>query len=654
MTVPPSADVGPLPGYVGPPPGYTGPPPGYTGPPPGYTGPPPGYTGPPPGYVGPPPGYVGPPPGYVGPPPGYVGPPPHPRSPRTGHRDTVTTAISWLGAAILIVGLVFLAVQAVEHNWLGPEIAVTVGAVLCLALAAYALYNHHRSPHGPVAPALLTVAVIGLLSDIWVMVFGLGWIAPWAGALLISLTCGLALGVARWWEESWLAFLLILTGGLFLTPAAVWLIWDAGDTFVEAACLLALGILGWASTWRRNWIAVDAASAMVFTAGAFTSLADHPVVLVTCAALVAVLTVAVLGLTPTASSSGTATVAATVTRWIPASFIPVVILCIDYGANGITSWTLSDTSFSLWCALAVTVVTCAVPVAFYFGRGESLRPPPRPEPVYTIPLPPLPPLPAATAADGARAALSAGLAGAVIVTTTGYATSDWTWWLCALVLTACVVVWSSPVLPPVIPWLFGSVTVLAGLHLLSPAWNRHIILDRDPSWLPLVLFAVLGAVTVYRAEALGTGQATRIVGGGVLLLLGASAVPLIARDIANTDTSFMVGHLIVSVLWMLTGVIFLLRVDARIGLGIAVLATAKLVLYDLSALDGLIQVAAFILCGLILLGSAALRERSQATTGAETGAVEDSPDSSDTSASADDQGSPGMTRDADDQSRSRR
>ncbi|MDN6813213.1 MAG: hypothetical protein L0L92_02470 [Corynebacterium variabile] len=510
-----------------------------------------------------------------------------------------------------------------EHNWLGAEAAVTLAAVICLAVGAYSLVAQRRSPDGPVAPALLTVAVLGLLADIWVTVFGLEWIEPWVGAVLIGLTCALGLGIARWWDQVWLAFVLMVTGGLFLAPATLWLIWDDRSPPVEAACLLSLGIIGWASTAGRYWLPVDIAAALVFLSGAgLVSDSDAPVALTT-ASLVAVVVLTGLGLFPVAPSSTSATVIDLLARWGPAVLMPALILLNTAAWSGYHD-DAGNTS-ARWCALVIGLVACTVPGVRSIITRESLALPRRPQappamppiqhgppgyPVIPVPRPVIP----ASVADAMRAALATGLTTLGVVMTSLYVNSDWTWWLCAVVIVAGALVWFSPALPPVVPWLFGGFTVLACLHLLGPAWTREIDMDARPLWLPPLLLLVVGLLVLYREDALHHTRPGKIVAGGVLLILGTSAIPLLARDITDTDNSFMTGHLIVSVLWMLVGVFFLLRVDAAIGPGITLLATAKLVLYDLAALDGLVQVAAFIICGLILLACAAFRDRSSRTT----------------------------------------
>jgi hypothetical protein len=560
----------------------------------------------------------------MGPPPGYGPPPPRPGS----SRDTVTTVISWLGAAILILGLIFLTVHAVEHNWLGAEVAVILAAAICLTGGAYSLVAQRKSPDGPVAPALLTVAVLGLLADIWVTVFGLEWIDPWVGAVLIGLTCALGLGIARWWDQVWLAFVLMVTGGLFLAPATLWLVWDDRSPTVEAACLLTLGIIGWASTAGRYWLPVDIAAALVFLSGVGLVPDGDAAVTLTTASLAAVIVLTWLGLFPVAPSSTSATVIGILARWAPAVLLPALTLL------NTTTWPgyFDDTAITSahWCALGIGLVTCAVPVAWQILTDGTLALPPRPQvppnmppvrqgppgyPVLPVPRPVLP----TSAADAMRATLATGVTTLGLVMTSMYTRSDWTWWLCAVVVLAGALVWFSPVLPPVVPWLFGGFTVLACLHLLGPAWNREIGMDARPLWLPPLLLLVVGLLVLCRKDALRLSLPGKTVTGGVLLVLGTSAIPLLARDITDTGNSFMTGHLIVSVLWMSVGVFFLLRVDAAIGLGIALLATAKLVLYDLAALDGLIQVAAFIICGLILLACAAFRDRSSRATSDDPG-----------------------------------
>jgi hypothetical protein len=94
---------------------------------------------------------------------------------------------------------------------------------------------------------------------------------------------------------------------------------------------------------------------------------------------------------------------------------------------------------------------------------------------------------------------------------------------------------------------------------------------------------------------------------GLVLLYGAAGVVLCAALLVSPDeTGFLFGHSVVTVSWTIAALFLLvkginikaLRISGLVLVGAAVL---KLVLFDLSALDGIARVLAFLGAGLVLL-----------------------------------------------------
>ncbi|MCI1256609.1 MAG: hypothetical protein LKG15_07980 [Corynebacterium provencense] len=597
-------------------------------------------------------------------------------------RDAVTGAISWLGATFLVIGLVFLTVQAVDQQWIEADVAVVMVTVLSLTLTGAALAVHVRAPQGPVAPAVLTAGVLGLYAVIMIMALGLQWFSTGTAASLTTAAAVLALGIARVWDRQWLVAVLLAAGVPSLTILTSVIALEGSHSVAGAGGLLLLGLAGWTSALRRAWIAVDAVAAVVFMTGiSYAPLGislTGATAVTTAAAITGVGVVALAGVTGKYGSASTAVVASLLTRWIPASAVPVAALLlypdpdpVGRGTGGIPA--------AAWCALGVAVLTCAVPVArelthrdaltaparpvgpahrapgvpvFYPGYPPSQAPadlsgrlpaptpgrsrdnaqghPPAylPAPAVGTPAPPpapapatpgLPPYPgwpppplpqvSAAVADSMRTGFCTGTAATTLALTVLYVSTAQFWWPLLLIALLAAMMWFTPPLPSALYRVLGVWTLLVSVPLLIPAWDPAAGYVGEFTWLPALLYLPLAGLVLGRAIPLHLTQTSAAVVAGVLLVAGSSALPLIARTLTDTGTSFMVGHLTVSVLWMLTGVYLLTRVDATAGLGVTALATAKLVLFDLSTLDGLIQVAAFILCGLILLVCAAFRER---------------------------------------------
>jgi uncharacterized membrane protein len=85
-------------------------------------------------------------------------------------------------------------------------------------------------------------------------------------------------------------------------------------------------------------------------------------------------------------------------------------------------------------------------------------------------------------------------------------------------------------------------------------------------------------------------------------------VVALALLMSPTRSGFVGGHAVVTVLWTVVALVLLARGIRRPALRVAGLvvvgaAVAKLVLFDLVALDGLARVAAFLGAGLLLLAA---------------------------------------------------
>jgi uncharacterized membrane protein len=96
---------------------------------------------------------------------------------------------------------------------------------------------------------------------------------------------------------------------------------------------------------------------------------------------------------------------------------------------------------------------------------------------------------------------------------------------------------------------------------------------------------------------------------GLAALYGASGAMLSIGLLISPDRAgFLLGHVLVTVSWTVGALALLLRgidsVALRVaGLALVAAALVKLVLFDLSALDGIPRVAAFLVAGLVLLAT---------------------------------------------------
>jgi len=87
---------------------------------------------------------------------------------------------------------------------------------------------------------------------------------------------------------------------------------------------------------------------------------------------------------------------------------------------------------------------------------------------------------------------------------------------------------------------------------------------------------------------------------------------LLGAEVGEAVLGFTIGHAVATVTWMLAAAWLLLHglehsrdadLTLRTGLVLAGIAVAKLFLFDLAALNGLVRSVAFIVVGLLLLAT---------------------------------------------------
>ncbi|MDQ3787322.1 MAG: DUF2339 domain-containing protein, partial [Actinomycetota bacterium] len=169
-------------------------------------------------------------------------------------------------------------------------------------------------------------------------------------------------------------------------------------------------------------------------------------------------------------------------------------------------------------------------------------------------------------------------------------------------------------------WLIGFVIALA-----YPA--RPVLVTRPPGWVldtsTAVALGLTGVVLAaasivlcwagFRLEVLSAEEHTPHgwVPAGLIALYGSTAALVAVGLLISPDRDgFLLGHVLVTVSWTVGALVLLLRgIDSVVmrvaGLSLVIAALAKLVLFDLSSLDGMARVAAFLVAGLVLLAAGA-------------------------------------------------
>jgi uncharacterized membrane protein len=484
--------------------------------------------------------------------------------------------LAWTGGAVTLFGVVLLLVLAASRGWFSPGARVGAGAVLGVALVALAMRLHRTEA---ARTGALAVAGTGF-ATLYLVVAGATLMLDFASApamLLALLVAAAGLGLADRWRSHLLAGGVVV-GGALLAPVLV-----GGPLLV--ALVLVLQAAAVPVALRRRWavLALLAAAWPVLygsVVAAFESLDGGP----DPAAVVAVVGVLLVGLG-----------GAAVLRRLPA---PVV------------------------CAL---VVAAPLPVL--------------------VAVPPVGGWPGAALAAGAAGALlalaafpldrvvrqiAAGAAAVAVFQATAVALDGSTRTAVLLGQAIALAVLAGVLrrrLPLAVATAYGAAGVLAALAGAAPLTAlvdfpaRPYLVDGSPARGALVAGAVVSALVLALAITL-LGAAGRVglvrpdarsarlwVPVGAVGLYGAAGlVVTLALLVAPDRTGFTTGHALVTVSWTVVALVLLARGIRRPALRITGLvlvgaAVAKLVLFDLVALDGLARVAAFLGAGLVLLAA---------------------------------------------------
>lgn len=538
--------------------------------------------------------------------------------------DLVTRLLAIIGGSITVVGLTFLALLAYASGILTPEGAVILAAVICGGLAVTSTIVHKKQPDGVSSSALLIVATLGGLADLWVAVFNLGWFGEALGSVLTVVICAGALALAYAWKKEVLAVVVTAFAPLFILPAAAnFLSMFPADQEVQreihngyfAGSLIAAAICGFAARWGRPWFKLQTTATITYICA---MLLSAPFILTTfLLGVVGFALVTIISFVPPFASrqlhlSGVVAVVIipsvcllSSNSWAAIVFISLVTACayIIARANGgifQADFQIPGTEPlppQLANAFAFIISAGTLPIVFiirffqWYALDSELRHSP--------------------------AEASAFGYGSIIVAV-------------GLLLYTAAVVWGLPRMPKNVAWISLMCSFLAVFTYAPRSWVGADSMRVPDSAIVLVVSLALAVALLYRHQYLletglrgiagreipgkqSNSEVTMLVIGVVTLVLASSAIPAVAMAISTTKLSFMVAHVLISVSWMLGAVYLLYRNNSKPGLLLAIIATAKLVFYDLSVLGGLVQALAFLICGMVLLVAAITREKPNKT-----------------------------------------
>ncbi|MFC3454738.1 DUF2339 domain-containing protein [Amycolatopsis speibonae] len=492
---------------------------------------------------------------------------------KLGKEGAGSRLLAWIGGAVTLLGIVLFLVLAIQRGWFGPLPRVIGGAVLGAALVGIGL-RLHRTPAGRTGAFALAATGIGALYlDAIAATTLYEYLPAYAGLALglLIVVGGLLLAVR--WKSSLLAAAVVL-GCVICAP-----IITQGFTPELVAFLLVVQVASTPVQLRQSWPSVAVAAgipplvASVFST-AFTGFGGSTAN--TAAALAASAVGLVLALIVTLKRSGDAAALA--------------LLAVAPAPSLLAALFLPKTSAVLVTA-SVALVLLGV-----WAAGQWL--------------------------DGWTGDLAgaAGLLAALQTTMTLFDGSARSAILVGEgVLLALVALWTKKHVALAGGLVFAVIGGLIALAFDVPPTLFFLIRNRPDADLAAALLVAVAILAVsitlpWVAHRLGLFKAAaeNVVPwlfAGVCGLYGAGAMVLCGALLAVPGRSgFLLGHVVITVSWTVAALVLLIRgisaVNLRvIGFVLVGAAVLKLVLFDLSALDGLARVAAFLIAGLVLLGA---------------------------------------------------
>jgi uncharacterized membrane protein len=514
-------------------------------------------------------------PQYQWQPPQHFPPPPVVPRPTLGEKlgkeGAGSRVLAWVGGAVTLLGVVLLLVLAVQRGWLGPLPRVLAGAGFGLALAGGGVWLHRKPAGRTGAVALAATGMATLYLDVVAAttLYEFLPVAAGLGAGLVVAVGGLLLAVR--WESSLLACAVVV-GCVVCAPMITW-----GFTPELVTFLLMVQLATTPVQLRRDW------SALTLTAGVPPLFAS-------------VVSSAVLG--PNGSWANTAAAACAGLAGVALALVVLRRRENDPAALSVLATAVVPT---LVAALLLPK-TQAVPITA--GAGVVLL-----------------------AVWAARrwwpgfAGHVAGLAGllailqATVTQFDGPARAGVLLGEALLLVVAAVGGRNRFALGAALG--FATIGGLLGFAFdVTPALlvvpRTRTAADLGGALAVAVLILAVSVALPWAAARLGVfrGPAHDLpvwLAAGVSALYGAAGVVLCASLLAVPGrTGFLLGHALITVSWTVAALVLLLRgIDVAglrvTGLVLVGAAVLKLVLFDLSALDGLARVGAFLGAGLVLL-----------------------------------------------------
>ncbi len=521
-------------------------------------------------------------------------------------RLTGARLLAITGAGVTLLGVVLLLVLAASRGWFGAEARVVLGAVVGLALVGAGVGLQARrsaaAPDGAAAtadPGPISLAATGITALYLTVAAATSLydLLPAPVALVLALlVAGGGLVLADRWRRHGLALGVVIGAGLLLP----FVVESAGALLVALFVVLVVVTVPVAA--RRAWTSlvavavaaatlaglVSTASVLAATGGTgapATALTAAVGALVLVAAAAALVLAAVRPVTVDDAKLPGSVVAAGLVLALPT--LPLLAL----------AGSLTRPAGAIVDVVAVLVL---LGVAAVLERGAGR-------------VPATPPLATTAAAAAAVVGIQT-----IPLALTGVAQGG----VFLAVATVLAVAARSTRRTGVLI-AAGVFAVIGTLMALGRDLPVDVVVDGLPQARGALLgMAVVGVLVVSTAATLlaalgrlaylrtrnGSAVATALL--GLLGLYGAAGVVVtVALAISPTRSGFLVGHVLVTISWTALALVLLVRgprteavsLPRVLGGVLVVAAVAKLILFDLVALDGLARVAVFLGAGLVLL-----------------------------------------------------
>ncbi|GAA1079255.1 DUF2339 domain-containing protein [Tsukamurella strandjordii] len=483
---------------------------------------------------------------------------------------TVGRVLAGAGVLVTLVGVALLLVLAAQAGLLGPAVRVGLGTALAAGLLGTALWLHRR-PGGTVgASALAATGVAAAYLDTVAITGIYHWVNPAVGLALSGLIALGGLWLASRWNSQWLGIAVFAPIYPLAPPLA-----DSGYLLGGFTVILAIASIGVRRPADWQWLHLVRSVGTSGTLAVLALAADSAEALPALGAAVLGATVGLLAAADPRARDG---------RALPLvaggmiAALPVLV-----ALPGAPAWAAAGGVAALIAgavAMGLLPGTVTGVRAAWFGTatvaallGTAVLVPP----VW---------IPAALLGAG-TAALSAGARDRVAMT-------------CGCILGGIGILLGVGT--------FGATVLATSSETVRYAGSAGVLVAS-------ALGIAFGAVLVWRGSgAVPAERRTAILIAGGAIILGSTTVLLVNAGWAVAGPAGMRwGHGLATVTWMAVGAAAVLvrrpgtgPATTVAGLVMIGAAVAKLFLFDLASLDGVVRVIAFLVVGVALLAVGAV------------------------------------------------